>query len=407
LTKTHITIVILILFSIFLGYLLLEKKQEDRVISIPQIQIVQKQEAVKEEPKTVQTETPDAILSQLKMAISQSKQNLELSEEEQARLILEALKRESNIKELTENKKEETSSITKQKNYISSLTEEKVLQALQSLKKEKTKEETKKQTIETKNNKQQNNKSTKLPTTIMVQKNKVTFPPLNKDIKPISSTKMKKENLPKKFILKKSSTQYTIVKKVTIPIQHNLNTSTIIKPIQKIVKKTIQKKKIVKKKSPIIKTHIVKERPTLQVNTNSVYTKKSKLSREEEVAQYKQASANGLVVVGVSNLFEIDSPQNTRPDADYFEPITSTIQQNNHEPIGFVKTLGVVEVSQKYEVGNLEIPQMVQLAKEGVVDISSASVETEALKKLKFIDPLEVVEVSEAFETIEANRYIK
>ena len=325
-TKTHITIVILILSSIFLGYLLLEKKQENSVISIPQIQIIQKKEAVKEEPKTVQTETPDEILSRLKMAVSQSKQNLELSEEEQAKAILERLKKQT---------------------HLTSSTEEKVRKALDNI--------TKKVQIQ-----KSNNKTIKKPKTINTQIKKVSV----------------KENY----------------------IEHTLDSIQEIlheKKSPNIIKKVTHKKVIHKKKT--------NKKPTLKHHVKQ--PQQSTLSREEEVAQYKKASANGLEVVGVSNLFEIDAP-NTRPDADYFEPIATT-QQNSHEPIGFVKTLGVVEVSQKYEVGNLEIPQMVELAKEGVVDISSASVETEALKKLKFIDPLEVVEVSEAFETIEANRYIK
>ena len=146
---------------------------------------------------------------------------------------------------------------------------------------------------------------------------------------------------------------------------------------------------------------------SIHLKKNKILTHKSSLSREEEVAQYKKISANGLEIVSVSNLFEIDTPENRQSDTEYFKPIASSIHKNNHKEIEFVKTLGIINVSKKYEIGNLEIPKMVELAKEGVVDISSASIETEALRKLKFINPLEVIEISSAFETIEASKYIK
>ena len=62
-------------------------------------------------------------------------------------------------------------------------------------------------------------------------------------------------------------------------------------------------------------------------------------------------------------------------------------------------------MSNKYE-SNFAVPPKKELAKEGVVSMPTATVETEELKKLKFVEPLEVVEVSKEFETIEAHKYL-
>ncbi len=65
----------------------------------------------------------------------------------------------------------------------------------------------------------------------------------------------------------------------------------------------------------------------------------------------------------------------------------------------------MVTVSNPYET-HMAIPKKVELAKEGVVSISTATTETETLKKLKFVQPLEVIEVSKEFESIEAKKYL-
>ena len=62
-------------------------------------------------------------------------------------------------------------------------------------------------------------------------------------------------------------------------------------------------------------------------------------------------------------------------------------------------------MSNKYET-HFAVPPKKELAKEGVVSMPTATVETEELKKLKFVEPLEVVEVSKEFETIEAHKYL-
>lgn len=191
------------------------------------------------------------------------------------------------------------------------------------------------------------------------------------------------------------------------------------KPKQPIVKK-INKKNIPKYKKPqqeVIKIVKVQKQATITVTQKSQLPKKipvesnkaivtpPKLSREEELAQYYAKSRNGLEVVGESKLFKIERTTSSVPDTYYFEPIKESQPVKVNGPLQEVRTLGVVEVSKKYEVHS-EIPQKVELAKEAKVDIASASIETEELKKLKFVDTLEVVEVSPEFETIEAEKYI-
>ncbi|CAA6820783.1 MAG: Unknown protein [uncultured Sulfurovum sp.] len=135
----------------------------------------------------------------------------------------------------------------------------------------------------------------------------------------------------------------------------------------------------------------------------SKYAKK--LSREEEVALYQSTYANSLEVVTVSENFEIEEVDNHLPDSHYFEPIETAKMTELNAPLAFVEKLGVVAVSNKYE-SNFSIPQKIELAQEGIVNISSASLETQELKKLDFVDSLGVVEVSQDFETTQADSYL-
>ena len=131
----------------------------------------------------------------------------------------------------------------------------------------------------------------------------------------------------------------------------------------------------------------------------------NRLSREEEVALYNNTYANSLEVVNVSENFEIEEVNNHLPDSHYFEPIETPKTVKVNAPLEFVDKLGVVAVSGKYE-SNFSIPQKVELAQEGIVNISDASLETQELKKLDFVDTLGVVEISNDFETIQADSYL-
>jgi len=219
---------------------------------------------------------------------------------------------------------------------------------------------------------------------------------LKKNIHPIKQTK-------EKIVKVKKST--SIHKKPKIV--KNINKKNISK--YKIHKHSIHK--IVEKKKPkhsylAKKDEIQKKEPTFTTQENKI-TKKThpRLSREEELAQYYEKSKNGLEIVGESKLFKIEKVTNI-PDEYYFDPIKKSLPIEQNTPLKEVKTLGVVKISKKYEVDN-QIPKKIELAKEAKVDIASASIETEELKKLKFVDTLEVIEVSPEFETIEAKKYIQ
>jgi hypothetical protein len=394
--------------------LVVEKNHQESVIKIPQIKIVSNKS---------ESESAAAILSQLKIAVDMSRENLEQSEAERAEEILKMLKKQTHLTPSTEAKVMEalatieTAIVSNEKTISKSTEQQKVKSAnlpktimpkksnlipISSAKSADTQHstigkqgsKTNKTTLTSSHSNTISHKKT-TPKKSVNQKNIVHS-------KAIQSTKKRSPTKTiKKFIVKRVEINRTIVKQVTRPIHHEPKKSlkkhiTKKKPHTiKLIKKTTTLSPIVKEKFSIIKKEIPKKYHS------------SKLSREEEVAQYEKASANGLEVLAESNLFEINTPKNSRQDATYFEPLQHNFEQENNAPLEFVKTLGVVEVSKKYEVGNLEIPQMIELAKEGVVDISSATIETEALRKLKFVDPLEVLDVSPVFETIDAQKYIK
>ena len=180
-----------------------------------------------------------------------------------------------------------------------------------------------------------------------------------------------------------------IVKSLIKKIEKELVEKVAIQKVPKEIK-TIKKKPIIKKNSTPIKTFITskKELSQQKAKQNQKY---KKLNQEKEL-------------VNVSNSFEIKE-ENTLPDSHYFEPIKNLKNIENNAPLEFVKKLGVVTISDEYE-SNFIIPKKTELAKEGIVNFSSTSIETEELKKLEFVDTLGIIEVSEEFETINAKKYL-
>ncbi len=73
------------------------------------------------------------------------------------------------------------------------------------------------------------------------------------------------------------------------------------------------------------------------------------------------------------------------------------------QPVGFVKTLGVVKASDVYEVNEMSMDKLEEISNDGVVDIPTAT--TDKLEELPFVQPLEVVEVTPPFEASEAKKY--
>jgi len=182
---------------------------------------------------------------------------------------------------------------------------------------------------------------------------------------------------------------------------------------KKIATKRVVKKRVIHKKIKIAKKKkIIQKQPTneqiqstqIVQNAASAPKRHSNLTREEEVALYHKKYASNLEVVNISKPFVIKEKKSV-PDSYYFEA-PKPVKTTNTNPTKFVKTLGVVAVSNAYETP-LVIPKKVEVAKEGVVALPHAKVETEEMKKLKFVKPLAVVEVSKPFETIEADKYLK
>ncbi len=180
--------------------------------------------------------------------------------------------------------------------------------------------------------------------------------------------------------------------------------------ITKVKSKTNKKIKITKKSKTTKKVKVVKN---TQKNKPKIATPKiDKASptshmNPKEVQAHKNKYANKVKSIEASKNFEIKETKNNLPDAYYFkdEQIPNKTLSSTTEPIGYVKTLGVVDVSNEYEV-NFDISKKVEVAQEGIVDISTATTETEELKKLQFVNTLGVVEVSDEFETIEAKKHL-
>ena len=66
--------------------------------------------------------------------------------------------------------------------------------------------------------------------------------------------------------------------------------------------------------------------------------------------------------------------------------------------------MGRVSETEAYEVPNI-IPQKIELAYDAVVELPTGSIETQELKNLKEVTTLGVIEITPAFESIEAERY--
>jgi len=207
-----------------------------------------------------------------------------------------------------------------------------------------------------------------------------------------------KETVIAKPIVKKVVVKEVVLKKV-------IKKKIIAKKVKIAQKrKPTKRAKVITKKNIIEKTPITKNVKIVNI-PKSTQKVSSKLSREEEVSLYHKKYASTLEVVNISKPFEIKEEKNV-PDSHYFKPQKPIATTTNTTPTKFVKTLGVVAISNAYETP-LVVPKKVEVAKEGIVSFPNAKIETEEMKKLKFVDTLGVVEVSKDFETIEANKYLK
>jgi len=248
----------------------------------------------------------------------------------------------------------------------------------------------------------------------MLQQN-IQLPPMVEEPLPLATIKEVSHKVATITPLpaKKSSVQKSIYKKTST--KRHLNKRTPLK--KHTIKRHIVKKETkVKRKHPKEKIVIKKVKettpniilPTYQepmVTTTLLPQQPAHhLPREVEVALYQSQHANELEIVGESKAFEIKDPTQSIPDEHFFKRHNPAVNQPV-ELNQFVQTLGVVKVSRQYEVQS-KISKKVELARDGVVDIPTATVETEELKKLKFVKPLAVTEVSQPFEASQAERYL-
>jgi len=221
---------------------------------------------------------------------------------------------------------------------------------------------------------------------------------------PIEVQAIVKEVVKEKVVPKRVVQKRIVHKKV---VHKKIATKRVVK--KRVVAKKVKvakKIKIAKKKKIIQKQPTKEQIQSTQIVQNAAPAPKrhSNLTREEEVALYHKKYASNLEVVNVSKPFVIKEKKSV-PDSYYFEA-PKAVKTTYTNPTKFVKTLGVVAVSNAYETP-LVIPKKVEVAKEGVVALPHAKVETEEMKKLRFVKPLAVVEVSKPFETIEADKYLK
>ena len=184
-----------------------------------------------------------------------------------------------------------------------------------------------------------------------------------------------KEKYPNKVISSlKNKVEAQIVKTVVSPkvlMQKKPSKKRIV-----VKKKVIPKKKIVVKKKVVPKKRIV--------------MKKKVIHKKEPIHRKKTKTLKTKITKQLSPKKEIRTNINT---------------VNDEIPLKFAKKLGVVSVSNKYET-NFIVPEKEEFAQEGIVNISNASLETDEMKNLDFVDTLGVVEISQEFETIEANKHL-
>ena len=176
-------------------------------------------------------------------------------------------------------------------------------------------------------------------------------------------------------------------------ISQSLFNQTKSVPKQKLTQKVIHKKVIHKK---VVHKKVVHKKKTLQ-------KKRVKVTTTKKVKQKKPKKMH-LVTKKTKEVIAVNPKRNglTREEeVALYEPIKTVKEENPNTPLKFVKKLGVVAVSNKYEA-DFEVPKKVEVAKEGIVNVPSATIETEEIKKLKFVDTLGVVEVSKEFESIKA-----
>lgn len=172
-----------------------------------------------------------------------------------------------------------------------------------------------------------------------------------------------------------------------------------------MLKRYLYKKNIIKKniKSKISKSKNTKKRFTKKGVKKVVKLKNLKIAKKRKIKIAKSKKiekrfAKKDVKKVVKQIRKVDFKKN-----NYKHNKKSIVQSTEPEPIGFVRTLGVVGKSEIYEANDLAMDKREEIANDGVVDIPTAT--TDELKELPFVKPIEVIEVTQPFEASEATKY--
>lgn len=167
---------------------------------------------------------------------------------------------------------------------------------------------------------------------------------------------------------------------------------------QKILKEQKRKRKIQQPKiKKRVKKVITKKEATHPKNLKKK-KQKTKLTKIKKIIKKKKKE----IVPKIKTKIVKVTPKRESPT----KRTVPLIKQENQtfQNLPEVKILGRVSETEAYEVPNI-IPKKIELAQDAVVELPTGSIETQALKNLKEVTPLEVIEMTPAFESIDAEKY--
>ena len=180
------------------------------------------------------------------------------------------------------------------------------------------------------------------------------------------------------------------------------STTTILSNLKRAVIKNQKSQKLSKEEEAKIILENLKKRVSTQTTTVvERKTEKQKKSIKKKIAPVKRKSKIQIVK---KNIKKRTAPVKRKPKVQIVKKnIQQEIVSDSPQPIGFVKTLGIVSKSEVYEVNDVVIEKREEVTNDGVVDIPTAT--TDTLENLPFVKALEVIEVTEPFEATEARKY--
>lgn len=202
----------------------------------------------------------------------------------------------------------------------------------------------------------------------------------------LSKLKTASEKSKEAMVLSKEEQSTDIISSLKKKVEEQI-IETGLSPKVLIQNKPIKKKVVLKKKT-IIKKEAKPKKTSVPRKVLVSLNKKKKVIVQKVIVQKVTKKIN-----------QEKEEENILPDSYYFEPIKEVKTVETNTPLAFAKKLGVVSVSTDYET-SFTIPKREELAKEGIVNISNASLDTNEIKNLNFVNTLGVIEVSQDFEII-------